>query len=929
MQYQGKEVEVLRTNKVFGKSIAEVRILSNGEIIKIEEGKLHPSKDKLTSEGFALKTMAARIKNEIQSQSMLSPHESNVVPLPHQILALEKIMSGPFIRYLVADEVGMGKTIEAGLALKELKLKNLIERTLIVVPVSAMTQWAQELKNHFNEQFHVYDSGHINTLTKTFSAVNADNEVNIWKQHDQLIVPLDALKPLETRKGWSQEKVETYNQYRIESVLEADFDLLIIDECHKVGGSDPTVGRFQMADLLCNAIPNVLLLSATPHRGKSDHFRRVLKLIDEDAFAGEGMPSLEELEPYVVRTEKRNAVDYNGDPLFNERETEKHQISYDPQAHQLQQELYEDVTDYVVHGFNLAKETKNNSYGFTMVLFQRMMSSSTKAIRDAIANRAAKLETEQEKVTKESVEASLKEMGYEGQMELEFEEKVLSMVEETHAYYETELQTLQRLRELADRCIESEVDVKADYLLDLLEELKREEQNPDVKVIIFTEFTSTQQMLYKLLEERGGYRCTAINGSMPYHERVKALQEFKDEAQILVSTDAAGESLNMQFAHIVINYDIPWNPMVVEQRIGRVDRIGQEKKVKAINFLIDNSIDRRVYEIVEEKLSAILNELGIDKSSDVLDSTIQKDDIDRLYLTSLINPEDFEEESNEWLDEIKEKLKNYKSTEGAIPTVKEDQLDVEKTEAIKYSPFGDWLEKLTTYYLKKNEIPYSYTQNGLRFDTPQAENELFTFDTKEGLDNPGIETLTLQHSFIQKILSSVTPVNENNNIPVIKGHDTAGIWSLWELNVENKFEQKRSVVPLFIDENQKIFPAHAQELWKTFTMKPGSYAIDQLLNQKESSEIFENLFETAESHLGDTYRDIEQELINTTERLKENKEKSYDFQKKQISRIGIENIRKSRERKLNEEYQQWKRDFEMSSQVIPELNCYAVVKLEH
>src|SRR5690625_842413 len=135
MQYQGKEVEVLKTNKVFGKSIAEVRILSNGEIIKVEEGKLCPSKNQLTAEGFALKIMAARIKNEIQSQSMFSPHESNVVPLPHQILALEKIMSGPFIRYLVADEVGMGKTIEAGLALKELKLKNLIERTLIIVPV--------------------------------------------------------------------------------------------------------------------------------------------------------------------------------------------------------------------------------------------------------------------------------------------------------------------------------------------------------------------------------------------------------------------------------------------------------------------------------------------------------------------------------------------------------------------------------------------------------------------------------------------------------------------------------------------------------------------------------------------------------------------------------------------------------------------------
>src|SRR5699024_10366527 len=404
-----------------------------------------------------------------------------------------------------------------------------------------------------------------------------------------------------------------------------------------------------------------------------------------------------------------------------------------------------------------------------------------------------------------------------------------------------------KLTELADRCMEAEIDVIADYLLNLLEELKKEEHDPDVKVIIFTEFTSTQEMLRKLLEEQGGYRCVKINGSMAYHERVKALQDFKEDVQILVSTDAAGESLNMQFAHVVINYDIPWNPMIVEQRIGRVDRIGQDKKVKAINFLIDNSIDRRVYEIVEEKLGSIMQELGIDKTSDVLDSTIQKDDIDRLYLTSLINPEDFEEESNEWLDEVKEKLKNYKSTEGAIPTVEGNELDIEKTEAIKYSPFSDWLEKLTTYYLKENNIPYSYTQNGLRFDTPQIQNEYITFDTEKGLDNPGFETLTLQHAFIQDILSTVTPVNEENNIPVIKDNETTGFWSLWELSVKNKFEETTRLVPLFIDDDQKYFPAHAQELWKTFSMQPDCFSIDHMMDQEASKKAFKTLFEAAES----------------------------------------------------------------------------------
>ena len=488
MQYNNQPIEIISSKTVFGKSITKIRILATGQTIDVRTEEIIDETPEVSLQNLQYRAMAARIKNEIASQSILSPYESNVIPLPHQILALEKVMNGAYCRYLIADEVGMGKTIEAGLCLKELKLRGIVKRTLIVVPLSAMTQWQSELKKHFNEKFHIYDSEFIGSMAKTFGRLDADNDINIWQQNNQIIVSMDSLRPLESRRGWNKEKIEAYNKYRIESVINADFDLLIIDECHKVGGSDENVGRFQMAKELCSAIPNVLLLSATPHRGKSDHFRRIMKLLNDDAFSGEAKPTLEELEPYVVRTEKRQAIDYSGKPLFNKRRTEKLVAQYDDSKHKLQQALYDSVTEYVKKGFDLATKTKNTSYAFVMVLFQRMMSSSTQAILDAIEKRANRLETEKNQaLTHENMAQKLLEEDADVQLSLDFEEKVNEQIQNTAAAYETELTELKDLLAEAKHCKANEIDVKFEYLLHRLDELKKAENNMDLKFIIFTE----------------------------------------------------------------------------------------------------------------------------------------------------------------------------------------------------------------------------------------------------------------------------------------------------------------------------------------------------------------------------------------------------------------------------------------------------------
>lgn len=928
--YNNEDAEVLYLSKVFRVEKAQIKILKTGEIVDTKLDHLEEHLTLYSDAKISFLAIAAKIKGEMANQAMLAPLESNIIPLPHQILALEKVMSGQFLRFLIADEVGMGKTIETGLVLKELKLRGIAKRTLIVVPKSAMGQWQQEMKKHFNELFHIYDTDYINTLSRTFSRLEMDNEINIFAQHNQIIVSMDALKPIETRQGWSKQKVEEYNRYRIQSVLEAEFDLLVIDECHKVGGSSTQVGRFQMADVLCNAIPNVLLLSATPHRGKSDHFRRILQLLNADAFAGEGMPTIPELEPYVVRTEKRQAIDYNGKPLFNKRYTKKIEVVYNEVSHRKQKTLYDAVTEYVVSGFNLAQQTKNTSYGFVMILFQRMMSSSTQAILDAMQKRATRLSGERQEITKDHIINNMEEFGFEGQMELDFEQKVFSLVEEAQANYDTELSILQGLIRDAKDCLNMETDAKVEFLLGRLQELKREEQNPDLKFLIFTEFTSTQYMLKKVLEEKGGYICEAINGSMDFDQRVNALKRFKADAQILICTDAAGESLNMQFAHIVINYDMPWNPMVLEQRIGRVDRIGQSHEVLALNMMLDNSVDKRVYEVVETKLTQIMNELGIDKTSDVLDSTLERDQLNRLYLTSLLNPARFEQESNNWLDEIKAKLKEYKSTEGALPTLASKDIKAEKVDAIKHSPLPKWLEGLTKNYLQTKGIAYHNLMDGIRFKFPGYKESIYTFNIRESVNNPIPEPISLQHEIIQTILRDAIPYTASQQIPKVKikqGNSASGYWSLWHLEVKNQFETCQVIQPVFISSESEHFSAFAQSVWDKLIQENDYFDCIGVMTVDDSKSAFANISTKAEELMQQKYEEFESTILQNTEKIRANKDKSLEFQEKQMQRIGIENIKQSRLNRLYKDKEQWEDSFELARQIVPSLSCLLMVNI--
>ncbi len=707
---------------------------------------------------------------------------------------MEKVLQSPQNRYLLADEVGMGKTIEAGLILKELKLRGDINRILVIVPKSAMLQWQSELKEHFNEVFHIYDSELITSLSRTFSNINVDQEFNFWEQHNQIIVSTDALKPMERLRGWSLERIDEHNKYRMEAVLNANFDLVIIDEVHRMGGATQMVSRYILAQALCNTVPNILLLSATPHRGKTDHFRRILQLLDPDAFDGEDLPELKELESYIIRTEKRLAVDYEGNKLFNERETVRLDVILDTDHHSKQLDLYDSVTDYVRKGFSTVRSSNNSAKGMVMILFQRLVRSSTAAILSAMEGRLERLQNH--------LEENLED--YAQDVDSEETEPIDTLVQE--GLYidfidglEDEENILHDLIAKAKNCLNTEEDAKASIFISKYQELQQEYNDPDLKVILFTEFRSTQRMLFDLLV-KNGYRCSMIHGSQDLDERKEALSKFKNESQVLIATDAAGESLNMQFCYIVFNYDLPWNPMMIEQRIGRVDRIGQKQKVRAFNMLTNNSVDLRVYQVIQEKLNNIINQLGIDKTSDVLDYAIDMKKVNTLYLQSLLDPAKFEFAGEKWLNEIKAKLNDFQSTEGMLPQVKEEDIDSKKAADIKHSPLPVWLEDLVTQYslIKGGHIQKNL--NGYSEITINEEMKKVTFDAEVSLDFPGVEHLTLQHDWIAHILTDLQEFDNNQGIPVIKsnnGDETPGIWSLWQISARNTIE-KRPPFRLFL-----------------------------------------------------------------------------------------------------------------------------------
>ncbi len=571
---------------------------------------------------------SARIRLAHAHDRQFAVSLSGIRTLPHQIEAVyRKMLPQPRLRFLLADDPGAGKTIMAGLLIKELKLREAVERCLILVPAPLTIQWQDELLRFFGEPFQIIHS-----------ANDQQQLLNLWEREAQVVSSIDYAKQDEVR----------------ERVWRQHWDLVIIDEAHKCsavtkrsagrGDEVERTKRYQLAERLSEHCDHLLLLTATPHHGDDDRFAHFIRLIDRDLFpephrfgeeAGRVRRDVLQLGedcPWSLRRLKEDLKDLHGRRLFPDRHV--HTVSFDLGAEEYA--IYKAVTAYINEFLPQAAGRRKNSVALVRTVFQRRLASSTRAIHESLRRRRTRLEELVEELdrlpparrTKRLAQISGRVADAE-QDEDDLDEAARdTIIDETTAALEldqlrAEVVALGDLAARVGRVREDGHDSKLIALRQCLERAEFEElKDGRGKLLVFTEHRDTLNHLRDHLESWGWSTCE-IHGGMNPRDRKQAQEDFRTSRQICVATEAAGEGINLQFCHLMVNYDLPWNPTRLEQRLGRIHRIGQSRDVYAFNFVATSSedgqpvIEGRILERLLSKLDRMRDALG-DRVFDVV-----------------------------------------------------------------------------------------------------------------------------------------------------------------------------------------------------------------------------------------------------------------------------------------------------------------------
>jgi len=819
LELDDKFAKVLINNEYRWYKIDELKDVSDDIIDKFLRGEYDKPMD------FIISIDAYRLLSEYRSNPYVLASSTKVEIFPHQIDEVVKILDEPHI--LLADEVGLGKTITTAIVASELKARGIVKRVLFVVPKSLTIKWRDELNTRFELDAKIIDADYMRV-----------ND-NAFKEREFCYVSsLDYLK---------QEHV-------MRLLDKVDIDLVVIDEAHKL---TPNSNRYNLGKYLATLSTFMLLLTATPHNGDDDYLAR-LQLLDPY------ITNINTSNYLLIRNIKEDVIDLDGKEVFPKRESKSIEINLSKEEIIMHNKL----DDYLAQltKYSYGDKERENAARFISMLLRKRLSSSIHALRLSLERRLKKLGNSDLARFKKGVDI-IKEG------EEEFDESEFEQGEDSVIGYTT-LREKSKEEEIINDILSSIKSINHDTKLEvLLNYIKTIKQDKDAKIVIFTEYRDT---LYYLKDKMKGYKVVSIDGTMSVNDRKEALDEFRFNADIMLCTDAAGEGIDMQFCNILINYDLPWNPNRLEQRMGRIHRIGQRKNVYYYNFILDpkNTLDGYIFNKLLNKIESIKHAIG-DRIYDILGRLISEEDIAMIYEELLKVPKDKWDAKIRIIDGIIERKRKILEQIDLLQSGY--RLDRSKLEDMKYilknAVDSNEIKRFVSVFLelyngkiiaidKESEIYKIYMPRVLS-NTSIIEGSF----SKDIAISKNLPYLALGNNAIMSMLNhTIKP-----KVAVFKHRYLHGLLFIFQLSIYNRYSLSESkVVSLLVDDNIKEIDTKG--IWEFEPIEDNyqsqissnilldeykiakDYTNDMLANMLEKNEIKNNTIkEKAKSRMQEYY----------------------------------------------------------------------------
>ncbi|UPM45337.1 helicase-related protein [Halocatena salina] len=758
---------------------------------------LHPRHDAVSAQWFDLHTQATKLKLAHEQGQLLSISNSLVRLEPYQLDCVNWVMQKLRQRALIGDDVGLGKTIEAGLILKELSARNRADRVLFVVPAHLQKKWVRDMDRFFDVDLTVADRTWVEGERRRLGEAG-----NIWDQGQlRLVTSMAFLRQDEFRPALS----------------DVFWDVVVVDEAHKAAkrGDSPSKTAHTV-ETVANNSDSLLLLSATPHDGKGEAFHSLVEYIDPFLVAENRDLTRETVDQVMIRRGKEGIYDDNGERVFPDREVNSVSVTM---THD-ERHFYSAVTEYVKTVYNRSETLNEPAVGFAMALMQKRLVSSVGAIHATLRRRLNEL-LETETATDElspQAEAYLdgEDLDEDTKQDVEDEIAGLTITSDDDELQE-EIETLHDLVSLAENL---PVDSKAQKVRRFITELL--EEQPGEKLLLFTEYRDTLDYLLEFVQdEPWADEILVIHGDIDTEERARIEEEFNHgQSRLLFATDAASEGIDLQHScHIMANYELPWNPNRLEQRIGRIHRYGQDKEVKVWNFLFDDTRESEIFELLQNKVEEIRSKLG--NTADVL-GMLDDVDVDSLIMESIQSDEPpgvTTEELEDLIDERQRTLEEWyerslvdTSTFDAesrrqIQAVVDDSEDVYGSAGDIREFFEQAVEAFDGTFEKRGTNLYqAELPEGLRPPGIDASFGPFTFDRHFAMEHEDITYLAPDTDVLQRLMVRVLEDERGQvGLKLLPFINTPGITYNYGVVFEDGTGEiiREEMIPVFVDVEQE------------------------------------------------------------------------------------------------------------------------------